>query len=114
MLRYNTRQYTKYWLCFVPRTAKIRHVEILRPKTSRILWDFGCEGVRKADACKRRQTQKHRNYAVLGRFGLLVFAYINILIATTPAPKAKTARAQTASRAPIVNFFIRPRPSAPL
>ena len=42
---------------------------------SRILRGFWCGGTYKAVAYKRRQAEKHRNYAVLGRFGLLVFAY---------------------------------------
>ena len=60
---------------FALQTPKIHSFKILRPKTSRILSDFRCGGVRKADAYKRRQTEKCLNYAVLGRFGSVVFAY---------------------------------------
>lgn len=43
---------------------------------SRISRDFWCEGVYKAVAYKRQQTEKSRNYAVWGNFGLFAIAYI--------------------------------------
>ncbi len=36
---------------------------------------FGAKEFRKAGAYKRRQAEKHRNSAILGRFVLFVFAY---------------------------------------
>ena len=36
---------------------------------------FGAKEFRKAGAYKRRQAEKRRNSAILGRFGLFVFAY---------------------------------------
>ena len=55
--------------------TKIRLFKILRPKTSRIPSDFWFERDHKANAYSRAKTEKCRNYAVLGRFGFVGFAY---------------------------------------